>query len=55
MPASQVIIIGILLSLLYVIQQLFFVVLVDELACLLALVCHQAGVSPFFGHRPDLD
>jgi hypothetical protein len=54
-PARQVIVIRVLLSLLYRILQFLLVVFVDELAGLLPLISHQSGITPLLGHGPDLD
>lgn len=48
MPSGQVIVVGVLLSFLNGVLKLLLVVLIDELAGLLALVCHELGVPPLF-------
>lgn len=55
MPAGEVVVIRVLLRLPDGVGQLLLVVLVDELAGLLAFVRHQFGVAPLPRQRPDLD
>ena len=46
MPSCQVIIVGVLLSLLDSVQQFFLIVFVDELTGLLSLIGNQASIPP---------
>jgi len=55
MPSGQIIVIGVLLGLLYSVLKLLLIVLVDELAGLLALVGYKLCVPPLLWQGPNLD
>ena len=55
MPSCQVIIVGVLLSLLDSVQQFFLIVFVDELTGLLSLIGNQASIPPLLRQWPYFD
>ena len=55
MPSGEIIVIGVLLSLLNGVLQLLLVVLIYEFASLFALISYKLCVSPFLWQCPDFN